>query len=616
MWGVVSSTHVEPAVRIGEVASMLSTAMPIDANTLAVSAGLTAALGHYRLIAEMGRGRLANVFLALFRNADGTSRQVVLKQLQSELALDQDFRAMFENEAHLATRFQHDNVVKTYDIYNDRELCVLVMEFLHGQALARVRERASQGSEVPLPIQMPFSIHLRVLADALAGLHYVHELTDTDGTPLGIVHRDVTPSNVFVTYDGRVKLTGFGMATATTRDPQTRMEALKGDLAYTSPEVARNQRVDRRTDIFSVGVMLWEAATGRRLWQEQEPVKIYRRLLTGDLSIYVPGAHGTSADMLRIAQRALAVDPSERYATAEQMRLELEDLMAGMGKTTQRPALADYMDAYFSAERRELQTVIDEALARFSSCAITQNSRVQKQVRRSYPPPYPSEPPTKMASPLAGGNTFRTSSSAYDVVEHVRETPNFRRGVYRGFGIAFTAVVAATAIAYASRAPDAASAAAAGRTPITLDSAASQAPSGANSPAPQSTTASPSAPVMPAQAGAVTAPASGAILAVFVARPPHARLSLDGVPLEANPATIRRQPDDKQHLLRVEAAGYATIVRTIELDRDIAKEFELVPEGTLGPTAPGTGSSIGARSEVPKTPPAKGAAVRDDPWGI
>jgi serine/threonine-protein kinase len=158
--------------------------------------------------------------------------------------------------------------------------------------------------------------------------------------PLGIVHRDVTPSNIFVKYDGGVKVVDFGIAKATIRQNETRMGVLKGKLAYMSPEAVRSERIDRRSDIFSVGIMLWEAATGRRLWQEHDEVAVYRRLAAGDLPLQAPGAHGTGADMLRIAERALAIDPSQRYATAEEMRQELEELMAGLGKTTHVPALA------------------------------------------------------------------------------------------------------------------------------------------------------------------------------------------------------------------------------------------------------------------------------------
>ena len=553
--------------------------MTTDSNALAVSAGLRAALGYYRLVAEIGRGGMANVFLALFPNGDGTSRQVVLKQLQSELAQEDEFRAMFENEALLATRFHHQNVVETYDVYCDRDLCVLVMEFLNGQTLSRVRQRAKRGSQVP------FSIHLCVLAEALAGLHYVHELTDERGAPLGIVHRDVTPSNIFVTYDGRVKVVDFGIAKATIRHAETRMGVLKGKLAYMTPEAVRGEPVDRRSDIFSVGVILWEAATGRRLWHEHDEVSVYRKLAMGELPIQAPGAQGTSADMLRIAERALAVDPSQRYATAEEMRLEIEDLLARLGKTTHAPALAGYMEAFFSVEREKFQAIVDEALARFPPQPVAQGRLLRNDVSASYPGVDPSAPPPTITLPPTSGGTFRTANISYDVADDEMETPNFRPRVHPGFGVAFVAVAAAIGVAYAAHAPIAAPASPARAAAI------------AAAPAP----ASPRAPPMSIETtSALPPPVRGTISAVFLARPAHARFFLDGVPLDGNPAGIRRPPDDKPHLLRIEAPGYPTLVRAVDLDRDVAKEFELAPSG-------------GPRDDSKPHPAKRG---RDDPWGI
>ena len=574
------------------------TAMTTDSNVLAVSAGLRAALGYYRLVAEIGRGGMANVFLALFPNGDGTSRPVVLKHLQAELAQEDEFRAMFENEALLATRFHHKNVVDTYDIYSDRDLCVIVMEFLHGQTLSRIRQRARQGTQVP------FSIQLRALAEVLAGLHYVHEFTDENGTPLGIVHRDVTPSNVFVTYDGQVKVVDFGIAKATIRQTETRMGVLKGKLAYMSPEAVRGERIDRRSDIFSVGVMLWEAATGRRLWLDHDDVAVYRRLVTGDLPIQAPGAEGTSVDMLHIAERALAVEPSRRYETAEEMRQDLEELLVRLGKTTHLAGLAGYMEAFFSVEREKFQAIVDEALARIPPRPIPESRLFRNEVSASYPGVNPIEPTTPTTSPPSSGGTFRTATTAYDIVDDESETPNFRPGLHRGFGVAFVAAAAALGVAYAAHMPIDAPASAS-RTPLTAEPAAAhgEAPSSVNSPTPEPLPTPQAPPVTPEAAPALPAPAHGTISAFFVARPAHARLFLDGVALDGNPAGIRRQPDDKRHLLRIEAPGYATLVRTLDLDRDVAKEFELAPA-----------TATGAHDEVPKPRPAKRG--RDDPWGI
>ena len=584
-------------------------ATTIDAHVLAVSTGLRAALGHYRLVAEIGRGGMANVFLALFPNGDGTSRQVVLKQLQPQLAVEDEFRVMFENEALLATRFHHKNVVETYDIYADRDLCVLVMEFLDGQTLSRVRQRTTRGGQVP------FSIHLRVLAEALAGLHYVHELTDEDGGPLGIVHRDVTPSNIFVTYDGRVKVVDFGIAKATIRHPETTMGVVKGKLAYMSPEAVRSEPVDRRSDIFSVGVILWEAATGRRLWQDHDELAVFRRLAAGDLPTEATGREGTSADMLRIAERALAVDPSKRYATAQEMRQEIEDLLARLGKTTNVAAVAGYMEAFFSVEREKLQAVLDEALARFPARSVARSRLLRNEVSASYPGTDKAAPPTTISSPLTGGGTFKTSTTSYDVVDDASETPNFRRGTRRGLGVALVAAVAAIAVAYAAHVPVGATASAG--TPVTVETATTQGDvlSTVNGPPPGRPFAPQAPRVTPEPAPALPAPLPGTISGVFVARPAHARLFLDGMPLEGNPAGIRRVPDDKRHLLRIEAPGYATLVRIIDLDRDVAKEFELLPEAMRALGVPRT-ASASEHDELPKSRPAKRPSAREDPWGI
>jgi eukaryotic-like serine/threonine-protein kinase len=556
--------------------------MSTDSKMLAASAGLRVALGPYGLVAEIGRGAMTSVFLALLPKADRTCRQVVLKQLRSEFSLQDGFRAMFENEGFLGTRFRHQNVVETYDIYSDRHLSVLIMEFLEGQTLASVRERASQGSQVP------FAIHLRVLADALAGLHYVHELKD-EGMALGVVHRNVTPSNIFVTYDGRVKLIDFAIAKSTLRDTETLMSGVvKGQLGYMSPEAVRRERVDRRTDIFSIGVMLWEAATGRRLWRGHDEIAVFRGLSLGRLPIQTPHAEGTSAEMLRIAARALAVDPAHRYATAEDMRLEIEDVLAQLGNAVHVATLAEYIQTSFSVDREKSRTVVDEAVATLVSSPEGRDS---------------IEPSATTTSPLASTGTFPTTSTSYDFVETVSEVPNFRRRV-RVIGVACATAAAAMGIAYAAHAPNSGPAQAAAA-PLVVERAATHAKVASTSdlPPPAPIRALPAPIAAPEPVADRPAPVRATISAVFLVRPSHARIFLDGAPLDGNPAGIRRPPDDKPHLLRIEAPGYVTLVRPVDLDRDVAKEIALAPEG-----APPLGSTRAA--------PSKPSVGRDDPWGI
>jgi serine/threonine-protein kinase len=620
--------------------------MTNDSNSLAVSAGLRAALGYYRLVAEIGRGGMASVFLALFPNGDGTSRKVVLKQLHPELAMDDDFRLMFEDEARLATRLHHENVVETFDIYSDDDLCVLVMEFLDGQTLSRIRSRARRVSNVPL------SIHLRILAEVLAGLDSVHELTDERGLPLGIVHRDVTPSNVFVTYDGRVKVVDFGIAKATTRIAETRMGVLKGKLAYMSPEAVRGEPVDRRSDIFSVGVMLWEAATGLRLWQDHDEVAVYRRLATGDLPLQPAGSPSPNPLIMRIALRALAVDPYQRYDTAEDMRLEIEDLLMQLGRITRAPALSAYMESFFAVEREKFQAIVDDALNRFPTKPVSQRRLVANELSESYPALDPSEPPTTVSTP--NGGTFR--STAYDVPLESGEIPDFRPP-RRGLALAAIAAAFAVGVAGIAHAPasfqtsfigsrlrgtnagaDTAvsaavtpghvvagpSTAASASTVTSAPNSADPADVGAQAPATPAPLGKPGSPES-APRGAVpntatppgaTAP-KGTISVVFTARPGEARFYLDGELLEGNPVTLQRRLDDKRHRVRVEAPGYATVWRPVDFDRDVTREFDLVPY-VPSPAAARTNHAVEhaaePREEASKARRGKRSLDRDDPW--
>jgi serine/threonine-protein kinase len=316
------------------------------------------------------------------------------------------------------------------------------MEFLEGQTLSRVRQRARREGNVPLPI------HLRVLAEVLAGLHYVHELTDQGGRPLGIVHRDVTPSNVFLTYDGRVKVVDFGIAKATTCTIETQMGVLKGKLSYMSPESVRGEPVDRRSDIFSVGVMLWEAATGLRFWQDHDDVAVYRRLVTGDLPLHRAGMQAADGELLRIAKRALAIEPCQRYENAEQMQQEIESLLDGLGNIAQAPSLSVLMDSWFAAERERLRKLVDRAEARFPAPPVSQRRPPVSGLSDSYAALDPSEPPTALSTP--SGSTFRGAS--YDVPLDPGEWTDFRPRRH-GFLLGAAAVALSVGVAVVAQEP-------------------------------------------------------------------------------------------------------------------------------------------------------------------
>ena len=253
---------------------------------------------------------------------------VVVKRLRTDLANEAEFRRMFMDEGRIATRIAHANVVRTFDVGFDGRAFFLEMEYLEGQPLEAVLSRAGR--------EMPLGLVLHVLCETLAGLHAAHELRDERGAELGVVHRDVSPHNVFVTYAGEVKLLDFGIAKAADSSGKTRTGVVKGKATYMAPEQATRGAVDRRTDVFAVGVMLWQALTGERLWGEKNEQEIFEALRAG--AIDRPSAHANvPAPLEEICMRALAPRREDRWATADELRAALQAYMAtsdGGGRET------------------------------------------------------------------------------------------------------------------------------------------------------------------------------------------------------------------------------------------------------------------------------------------
>ncbi|HEY5372930.1 MAG TPA: serine/threonine-protein kinase, partial [Polyangiaceae bacterium] len=214
-------------------------------------------LEKYRVLSELGRGGMANVSLAVTRGPGAVSKLVVLKALLPDLATEPDALTAFLEEARLAAQLNHGNVVQTYEVGTQGDQHVIVMEYLEGQTLGDVIRR---GTVTGNPLSLAFQ--LRIIISVLEGLQYAHELCAYDGLPLMLVHRDVSPQNVFVTYDGQVKVLDFGIAKAKSSTINTATGMIKGKISYMSPEQMFSEGVDHRADVYSVGCMLWAAAAG------------------------------------------------------------------------------------------------------------------------------------------------------------------------------------------------------------------------------------------------------------------------------------------------------------------------------------------------------------------
>jgi serine/threonine-protein kinase len=314
--------------------------------------------GDYHMVAELGHGGMADVFLALIGGPSGTgfAKLAVIKRLRPNLAEEPEFIAMLVEEARIAARFNHPNVVQTHDVGTVGAEYYIAMEYLDGQPLHALRRAARRAGQPLAP-----ALQYLIIADALAGLHYAHELADYDGSPLGIVHRDVTPSNIFVTYDGQVKVVDFGLAKAAGRATQTRTGIVKGTRRYMSPEHAMGQPTDRRADLFSAGILVWEAATGKRFWGDRDEMGVACGLLTGD---YNPSPRSVDPrvpeDIDQVCRKALAWAPASRFATAADFRAALEACLDARS-LDQRRNIGRRASTLFAAERREMQRIIEKA---------------------------------------------------------------------------------------------------------------------------------------------------------------------------------------------------------------------------------------------------------------
>ena len=286
---------------------------------VATSTGLPARLGKYELLMPLAAGGMARIYIGRSTGIGSFERHVVLKLITPERERDETAVQMFLDEARLAAALNHQNVAQVFEVGEDQGIHYLAMEYVHGQDLRALLAKAgSQGTRIPLELA------LTVVAGAASGLNHAHERRAADGTPLGIVHRDVSPSNLMIGYDGSVKLLDFGIAKATSRSVQTQAGIIKGKFAYMSPEQCRGRDVDRRSDVFSLGIILYEISTQHRCFRADSDFDTMHRIVTGDVVRPTRLVQGYPPALEAIVMKALAVDAAHRYQSAALLLEALE----------------------------------------------------------------------------------------------------------------------------------------------------------------------------------------------------------------------------------------------------------------------------------------------------
>lgn len=327
---------------------------------------LPAELGRYLLLRELGSGGMASVYLGKMRLTGGLERLVAVKTIHDHLADQSSFVDMFLDEATIATQITHPNVCSVHDFGQVDGTYYLAMEYLVGEPLSEViRQLRNYRSDRAVADVLPF-LAARIMADACEGLHAAHETRGTEGQRLEVIHRDVSPQNLFVTYDGTVKVVDFGCAKAIQRISETSVGIFKGKVAYAAPEQLKIQRLDPRTDVWALGVCLWEMLTLERLFKRDGPMASARAVLSETIPRADEVEPSVPRELADVAERALRRDPNHRYQSARDMGRDLRQLIARWGATFESAELAEWMEYLFDEHRTQVLRMVEEVEASLS----------------------------------------------------------------------------------------------------------------------------------------------------------------------------------------------------------------------------------------------------------
>jgi len=296
-----------------------------SASPLPLESPLPRKFGRYTLFDKIGRGGMADIFLARERTDLGGVRLVVVKQVLPYLADSKEFSDMLITEAKLAARLDHANVVQVHDLGRADGHLYIAMQYVEGFDLTELLRRCTR-TKTPLPVQYG----LLIIVETLRALDYAHRRTTDDGRPLGIVHRDVSPANILISFDGEVKLCDFGIAHANDAASALQADVIRGKAGYMSPEQAKGEPIDARADVFALGIILWEMLAGRRLYRAGTGPgsSLLDQAITARIPDLEPRGLPLEADLHGIVKKALAPDRNERYPSAQAMLLDLEQYVA------------------------------------------------------------------------------------------------------------------------------------------------------------------------------------------------------------------------------------------------------------------------------------------------
>ncbi|MDY0001757.1 MAG: serine/threonine-protein kinase [Polyangia bacterium] len=315
--------------------------------------------GRYDLLLQIGVGGMASLHLARLLGPESFEKLVAIKKIHGHLTVETQFVHMFLDEARLSARIQHPNVVQIFELGEAEGSYYIAMEYVHGQNLLAVLNAVMNQGRRDL---FDWSMAVRIVADAASGLHAAHELRGLDGQSLGIVHRDVSPGNLLISYAGFVKVVDFGIAWAAQKIGQTGVGIVKGKLAYMSPEQAEGAKVDRRTDVFALGIVLYEACCLKRLFRAETDAEVLFRVTGAKVPDPRQANPGLPEELARIIEKALAQDPANRFQSASEMQDALEQLLIHQRTHVGPAQVSELLETLFKEQRQSLDQRIRELL--------------------------------------------------------------------------------------------------------------------------------------------------------------------------------------------------------------------------------------------------------------
>ncbi|MET0283845.1 MAG: serine/threonine-protein kinase [Polyangiales bacterium] len=492
------------------------------------------AFGKYHLIASLGQGGMANVYLALMAGPSGFNKLLVIKIMRQDLlAGSEETTRMFMAEARLTARLVHPNIVHTYEVGEQDGRYYLAMEYLDGQPLSTVLNRARGDKEIPL------AEYLRAISELARGLHYAHTLRGFQGEPLEVVHRDVSPQNVIVTYDGQVKLLDFGIAKTADAEHMTQVGMIKGKLDYIAPEQLRSDRIDGRADIFALGAMMWEVICGHRFagGRKVSDINKIQARVAGTERKLKSLRPDVPPSLERIVERATALDPEDRFQDAAQLADEIDAHLMEMQLRAGARTLATHMNELFASERADIHKLIDEQIQR---------------VKRGSEMPAASSAPRKLSLYLSDHHMDERSSIRH--MAHAVSTTPAPPAAFSWVAVLVLALAGGAGAMWfviGARKEEAA--------PVP----------------PPAMVVTPPAPA-PAERPVTPPPVEkhNTIELRVIVDPPQARVTLDGVPLSL-PFQGAFAKDDANHRIEASADGFRALKQFVPFDQDRALMLKL-----------------------------------------